>query len=71
MNIEQIAKDVEEVIRAEKKQKVCPNINECKFIYDQIRICEMNTPGAHGYLTLVCEKYPDACKLNKQLAGIL
>ena len=46
-------------------QEECFSLANCKCIRESIDSANMTIPQAHGYITLICEKYPKACELNQ------
>lgn len=46
------------------EQKKCSKYENCNHVVEQISAVNFNIPEAEGYLTLICEHYPNACKLN-------
>ena len=56
---------IAELIKEGNRQMKCPKLeNKCSFLFDKIAKAEMTISDAHGYITLVCEKYPYACELK-------
>ncbi|MFH1365172.1 MAG: hypothetical protein ABIH28_01140 [archaeon] len=52
------------IIEQETPQKECSSLHSCLYIRECVDLGEITNLEAYGYLTLICERYPGACKLN-------
>ncbi|MGD9276621.1 MAG: hypothetical protein PVJ67_05595 [Candidatus Pacearchaeota archaeon] len=57
---------VKDLILQGIEQEKCSKLEKCNYILRQIKASNFSIPNAHGYLTLICEKYPGACEVNLQ-----
>jgi len=62
---EELISKLAELITNETTPRVCGKLGTCNYLREQIGAVNMRIPEAYQYLTLVCELYPDACKLNR------
>jgi len=53
-----------EIIGQKTPQGLCDSLSDCDYIRNSITTGDMTIPEANGYLIMICEKYPRACKLN-------
>lgn len=60
----ELLKRLEKVVMENSAQLICPKMDSCNYIVENLRMSNFSVPESHGYVTLICEKYPKACELN-------
>ena len=59
-----LASRLADALEKNKQKGICPKINNCSYVIDNVNAVNMTCSEADVYIGLICEDHSSICELN-------